>query len=146
LQTEDPVAAARLAAAVPHWPFLRYVLTNIETSFTGADPLIMEAYADLVTDKKIRRKFLPLILDELERTRQTVAEIFGRPSTERRPRFARSTNRRAAALEVLHRRQITLLKTWRRQVAKNETSKADQTLIDLLQTVNAIAGGLRTTG
>jgi phosphoenolpyruvate carboxylase len=41
LQREDPVAAARLAAAVPHWPFLRYVLTNIETSFIGADTLII---------------------------------------------------------------------------------------------------------
>jgi phosphoenolpyruvate carboxylase len=146
LQKDDPVAAARLAAAVPHWPFLRYVLTNIETSFTGADPLIMEAYAGLVTDKKVRRKFLPLIIAELDRTRRTVTAIFGRPSAARRPRFARSTNRRAAALAVLHRHQITLLKDWRRQVAKNETGHADQTLIDLLQTVNAIAGGLRTTG
>jgi hypothetical protein len=27
-----------------------------------------------------------------------------------------------------------------------QTTQADRTLIDLLQTVNAIAGGLRTTG
>jgi len=146
LQKEDPVAAARLAAAVPHWPFLRYVLTNIETSFAGADTFIMEAYAGLVTDSAVREAFLPRILGELDRTRRTVADVFGRPPNERRPRFARSTGRRAAALEVLHRRQIALLKEWRHQVAENHPVASETTLIDLLQTVNAIAGGLRTTG
>lgn len=146
LQKEDSVAAARLAAAVPHWPFLRYVLTNIETSFAGADPFIMEAYAGLVTDRAVRESFLPRILGELDRTRRTVAEVFGRPPAERRPRFARSTGRRAAALEVLHRRQIALLEEWRHQVAENHPDASETTLIDLLQTVNAIAGGLRTTG
>jgi phosphoenolpyruvate carboxylase len=146
LQDEDPVAAARLAAAMPHWPFLRYVLTNIETSFAGADAHIMEAYAGLVTDDAVRDAFFPRIVAELDRTRNEVARVFGRPPQERRPRFARSTGRRAGALEVLHRRQIALLKEWRRQVADNRSEAAENTLIDLLQTVNAIAGGLRTTG
>jgi phosphoenolpyruvate carboxylase len=146
LQREDPVGATRLAAAVPHWPFLRYVLTNVETSFSATDPLIMEDYAGLVTDKKVRAAILPRIQSEFERTKKTLAEVFGRPSHERRPRFARSTGRRAGALEVLHRRQIVLLKEWRQQVADHRADTADNTLIDLLQTVNAIAGGLRTTG
>jgi phosphoenolpyruvate carboxylase len=125
---------------------LRYVLTNIETSFAGADPLIMEAYAGLVTDRTAHQTVLPRILSELDRTKKTVAEVFGRPPQERRPRFARSTGRRAGALEVLHRRQIALLKEWRQQVADSRPEASDATLIDLLQTVNAIAGGLRTTG
>ncbi|MFM8719284.1 MAG: phosphoenolpyruvate carboxylase [Chthoniobacterales bacterium] len=49
-------------------------------------------------------------------------------------------------MEVLHRRQIALLKDWRHQVADTRPDAAENTLIDLLQTVNAIAGGLRTTG
>jgi len=146
LQREDPVGATRLAAAVPHWPFLRYVLTNVETSFAAADPLIMEAYAGLVTDKKVRAAVLPRIQSELELTKKTVGEVFGHPSHERRPRFARSTGSRAGALQVLHQRQIALLKDWRRQVADNRPEASEKTLIDLLQTVNAIAGGLRTTG
>ena len=56
------------------------------------------------------------------------------------------TGRRAGALEVLHRRQIALLQDWRRQVADQRPDASEATLIDLLQTVNAIAGGLRTTG
>jgi phosphoenolpyruvate carboxylase len=99
-----------------------------------------------VTDEKVRAAVLPRIHAEFERTKKTVADVFGRPSQERRPRFARSTGRRAGALEVLHMRQIALLKEWRRQVADNRADMADNTLIDLLQTVNAIAGGLRTTG
>jgi len=146
MQREDPVGATRLAAAVPHWPFLRYILTNIETSYAGADAHIMEAYAGLVTDDSVRAAFFPRIVAELDRTKKTVANVFGRPSHERRPRFARSTGRRSDALEVLHRRQIALLKDWRHQVADNRSDAAETTLIDLLQTVNAIAGGLRTTG
>ena len=146
MQREDPVGATRLAAAVPHWPFLRYILTNIETSYAGADAHIMEAYAGLVTDDSVRAAFFPRIVAELDRTKKTVANVFGRPSHERRPRFARSTGRRSDALEVLHRRQIALLKDWRQQVADNRSDAAETTLIDLLQTVNAIAGGLRTTG
>ena len=146
LQREDPVGATRLAAAVPHWPFLRYVLTNVETSFAAADPFIMEAYAGLVTDDNVREAVLPRILSELKRTKKTVAAVFGRPPDERRPRFARSTGRRAGALDVLHRRQIALLKDWRQQVADSRPEASEATLIDLLQTVNAIAGGLRTTG
>jgi phosphoenolpyruvate carboxylase len=49
-------------------------------------------------------------------------------------------------LDVLHRRQIALLKDWRQQVADSRPEASEATLIDLLQTVNAIAGGLRTTG
>ena len=146
LQREDPAAASRLAAAVPHWPLLRYVLTNIETSFAGADPAIMESYAALVADETLRQAFLPRIIGELERTRRTVADVFCRPPAERRPRFARSTGRRADALEVLHRRQIVLLRAWRDQITANRSEESERTLIDLLQTVNAIAGGLRTTG
>jgi phosphoenolpyruvate carboxylase len=146
LQREDPVGATRLAAAVPHWPFLRYVLTNVETSFAAADPFIMEAYAGLVTDDNVREAVLPRILSELKRTKTTVAAVFGRPPDERRPRFARSTGRRAVALDVLHRRQIALLKDWRQQMADSRPEASEATLIDLLQTVNAIAGGLRTTG
>jgi phosphoenolpyruvate carboxylase len=146
LQREDPDAASRLAAAVPHWPLLRYVLTNIETSFAGADPAIMESYAALVADETLRQAFLPRIIGELDRTRRTVADVFCRPPAERRPRFARSTGRRADALEVLHRRQIVLLRAWRDQITANRSEESERTLIDLLQTVNAIAGGLRTTG
>jgi phosphoenolpyruvate carboxylase len=146
LQREDSIGATRLAAAVPHWPFLRYVLTNVETSFAAADPFIMEAYAGLVTDQEVRAAVLPRILSELERTKKAVTAVFGRPPDERRPRFARSTDRRAGALDVLHRRQIVLLKDWRQQVADSRPEASEATLIDLLQTVNAIAGGLRTTG
>jgi phosphoenolpyruvate carboxylase len=146
LQTEAPGDFTQLAAAVPHWPFLRYVLTNVETSLASADAAIMGQYAALVGDGGLRARFLPDILTELELTRGMLAAVFGRPPDERRPRFARSTGRRADALRVLHERQIALLRAWREHLLADRRPEADRILIDLLQTVNAIAGGLRTTG
>jgi phosphoenolpyruvate carboxylase len=75
-----------------------------------------------------------------------VATLFGRAPEDRRPRFSRSTAKRAEALRALHARQIALLARWRGLRDADERSAADAVLLDLLQTVNAIAGGLRTTG
>jgi phosphoenolpyruvate carboxylase len=146
LEQNDPAGFAQLSSAVHRWPFLRYVLTNVETVMAGADESIMHAYASLVHDGELRARFTGRIIAELETTRRTVARVFGHASDERRPRFVRSTERRSRALEVLHHRQIALLQDWRQMLTDQQTHQADRTLIDLLQTVNAIAGGLRTTG
>jgi phosphoenolpyruvate carboxylase len=146
LEQNDPPGFAQLSSAVHRWPFLRYVLTNVETVMAGADESIMHAYASLVHDGELRARFTGRIIAELETTRRTVARVFGHASDERRPRFVRSTERRSRALEVLHHRQIALLQDWRQMLTDQQTHQADRTLIDLLQTVNAIAGGLRTTG
>ncbi len=146
LRSESPEEFARLAKAMPGWPFLRYVLTNVETSRASADAAIMARYAGLVGDAGVRAKFLDRITGELELTRETVATLFGRSPEDRRPRFSRSTAKRAEALEALHTRQIALLSRWRRLREAEQREEADSVLIDLLQTVNAIAGGLRTTG
>jgi phosphoenolpyruvate carboxylase len=143
LRRETPEDFAALAASVSAWPFLRYVLTNVESSEASADAEVMALYAGLVGDKALRARFLGRITTELELTRETVSALFGREPGRRRPRFTRSTAKRAEALRALHEQQIDLLAQWRSQ---REGNGGEKVLIDLLQTVNAIAGGLRTTG
>ncbi len=143
LRREHPEDFAELGRMLPAWPFLRYVLTNVETSHASADARIMERYAGLVHNAEVRERLLGVILRELELTRETVASLFGRSREERRPRFARTIEKRADALLALHDRQIGLLAQWR---AAGRGAGAENLLIDLLQTVNALAGGLRTTG
>jgi phosphoenolpyruvate carboxylase len=146
LRREQPGQFKAAAAAAAAWPFLRYVLTNVESSQASADASIMADYASLVADESLRSRFLSRITGELELTSETVAAVFGRGPDHRRPRFARSTARRADALRVLHTRQIKLLARWRESQREGRSAEADDLLIDLLQSVNAIAGGLRTTG
>jgi phosphoenolpyruvate carboxylase len=146
LRREQPDHFQAVASAASAWPFLRYVLTNVESSQASADASIMADYAGLVADEDLRARFLSRITAELTLTHETVAAVFGLGPDDRRPRFARSTARRAEALRALHTRQIALLSRWRAARREGRTAEADALLIDLLQSVNAIAGGLRTTG
>jgi phosphoenolpyruvate carboxylase len=53
---------------------------------------------------------------------------------------------RRHALIRLHREQIALLREWREALREERTGDAGRILTSLLVTVNAIAGGLKTTG
>lgn len=127
-----------------HWketPFLRYVFYNIESSFNSADPKWMSAYADLVEDASLRKRFLDNVLEEYETTKEQLNKIFERPLPQRRPRFWKTLQAREAPLQILHREQIRLLEKLRSAEGVDEHTKEA-----LLLVVNAIASGLRTTG
>lgn len=128
------------------WPFLHYVLTNIESSIASSDPELMQAYADLVEDPALRERFMKLIMDEWTLTRDMLEKLRGAPMDDRRPRMLKTLQRRAEALHVLHLQEIDLLKKWRALRKENDEAAAEKMLPDLLLSINAIASGLRTTG
>jgi phosphoenolpyruvate carboxylase len=142
---EDPDAFERLRTYAFEWPPLRYLITNISSSVMAADPEVMALYAGLVTDEALRDRMLERITAELEASRRMLEQIFDGPLVERRPRAAASLARRANRLRLLHEQQVRLLRRWR-PARDAGTDEADALLIDLLITVNGIAGGLGTTG
>ena len=147
LQQEDPEGFTRVKDSLDGgWPFLRYVLMNVETNLASADHDIMALYAGLVEDEGIRNKFLGQIMSEFERTQAMLGECFGRASMSRRPRAAKTLALRAHALLVLHHQQIELLGRWRGMQRSGEEEAAKRMLPELLLSINAIASGLRTTG
>ncbi|WP_395739367.1 phosphoenolpyruvate carboxylase [Prosthecobacter sp.] len=146
LKADDPKGFETLATALPESAFLRYVLTNIESSLVSANTDLMRAYAGLVEDTVIRDRFLNMILAEYEATRRIIDELFHGTFAERRPRLAYTLNIREEPLKVLHHQQIALLREWRALVAADKTEAADAMVTDLLISINAIASGLRTTG
>jgi phosphoenolpyruvate carboxylase len=146
LKTEDPTGYATLASALPGSAFLRYVLTNIESSLVSANTGLMSAYAGLVEDTAVRERFLSTILTEYETTRSIIDDLFQGTFEARRPRLAYTLNIREEPLKVLHHQQIALLRDWRVLSAAGKTEAADGMVSDLLISINAIASGLRTTG
>jgi phosphoenolpyruvate carboxylase len=146
LQEEDPEAWKLLAVQVKSSPFLRYVLTNIESSLVSVNVDWVKAYAGLVADAAVRERFLGRILEEYERTEAMVNQLFKRPFAERRPRLAFTLGLREQPLHVLHGQQIELLRTWRAKVAAGDAEGAEAMISDLLVSINALASGLRTTG
>ncbi|MCB1225677.1 MAG: phosphoenolpyruvate carboxylase [Verrucomicrobiales bacterium] len=126
--------------------FVRYLLTNIESSLVSANPDWMRRYGSLVMDSALRDRFLGRILDEYETARQMVEAVFQRPFGERRPRLAFTLDLREQPLRVLHAHQVRLLRRWRARLAEGDKLGAEAMVPDLLISVNALASGLRTTG
>ena len=136
----------RLAADVRGWPFLHYLLTNVESSLASSDRELMLAYSSLVTDAALREKVSGIILAEWDLTRAMIERLRGGAMAARRPRMSKTLNLRAEALRILHIQQIALLKRWRGLRAAGDENAATAMLPDLLLSINAIASGLRTTG
>jgi len=135
-----------LAGAAADWPFLSYLLHNVEFGVAAADTALMSEYAALVENTELRARVLGLILEEYERTRAALDDLFGGSRERRRPRLLKAIAIRRHALDRLHREQIALLRAWRAAVKDDGAGDAERILGSLLVTVNAIAGGLKTTG
>ena len=141
LEGTDPEARRMIVANIQAMPFLRYLFYNVESSLASSDEQWMRAYAGLVPDSGLRRRFLKRILEERALTRTHLDRIFAKPLPERRPRFWKTLQEREAPLSILHKRQIELLAETR--AASQPPAKIIE---NLLLVINAIASGLRTTG
>lgn len=128
------------------WPFLYYSVLNIEESIQNADPRIMEMYAELVEDKSIRERFHSMIHSEYTRTMEMLDDLFGDHFDIRRRGRSENIRMRREGIRFLHIQQINLIRKWRQELSTGEQGIAEETFIRLLQTVNAIAGGLKITG
>jgi phosphoenolpyruvate carboxylase len=146
LSEQNPAAFAQLREGLKKWPFLHYVLTNVESSISSSDLDLMRAYANLVMDAAIRDRVFGVIFQEWKKTRAMIETVRGVAMTARRPRMLKTLELRADALRVLHLQEIELLREWRARRNAGDDLGADAMLPELLLAINAIASGLRTTG
>jgi phosphoenolpyruvate carboxylase len=146
MKTEQPGKYETLKKMVKTDDFVRYVLTNIDTSLAATDENIMKLYSGLVEDETVKNEILGLLLTELELTRQTMLELLGTPSKERRKNHYYSTQLRAEALLPLHRQQVNLLKQWRKAQKSDNNGNHEFLLHNVLRSINAIANAMGTTG
>lgn len=125
-------------------PFLRYVLTNVDTSLATTDEGIMGMYASLVSEDALRTKFFDLFTAELRKTKAIMNELISKPIEERRPEYHYSSIFRTSIMKDLHAKQVSLLRKWREE--KKEGNGEGSTLTALLTSINAIAGAMGSTG
>ena len=145
LMESDPQAFQEFKEGVVYDPFIRYVLTNVDTSLAATDEDIMSEYASLVSEQNVRDTIMTLILSELDRTREMFEIILEKPISIRRKQHWFSNVIRSTAMFDLHKKQIKLLQSWR-MYKKNGDARSEESLTSLLLTINAIAGALRSTG
>ncbi|QXE86773.1 phosphoenolpyruvate carboxylase [Geomonas nitrogeniifigens] len=146
LMNQEPSLFGELVRNCQSWTVLHYIISNAATSVASANLEIMRRYAALVHDQAIREQIFSAIGGEYQRTVRMLEEIYGGSLAERRAAVHSSLARREDALKVLHERQIALLRQWRHLGAHQNKEMSSQLLFRLLETVNAIAAGLGTTG
>ncbi|WP_257448239.1 phosphoenolpyruvate carboxylase [Archangium lipolyticum] len=146
LRSAQPEAFALLKEQALDWYPSKYVFTNVSTTILSADVEVMREYAALVEDGAVRERVMGMIQDEYARTRRMLEAIWGGPLEECRPHIYQTLRMRQPWLGVLHQQQRELLRTWRELRKGEKQAEAEHLLPQLLLTVNAIAGGLRTTG
>ncbi len=143
MKLEQPEYYGELKEALKSDAFLRYVFTNVDTSLAATDESIMQLYAELVEDESLRDNFLKNFLKELGLVRKYMEDLLGKSFKERRKNHFYSTRLRAGLMDTLHRKQVALLKKWR---SEKLNGHSEEIQLDLLLTINAIAGANRNTG
>ncbi|MCJ8346330.1 phosphoenolpyruvate carboxylase, partial [bacterium] len=139
LKTDQSNLFASLKDELKDNSFLRYIFLNVETSSASADLEIMTLYSSLVKDQNIREEMLGIVLQEFQLLQEMLKDIFGESLELRRPKLFRTLGLRKNLLNKLHHFQVSELSRWR-------DGKDSSSLTNLVLSLNAIAGGERTTG
>lgn len=146
MRNSDSYKFERFKKAVKTDTFIRYVLTNIDSSLASSDEEIFKQYAQLASDVPQSNEILNRILKEFALTRQMIDSILDIPISERRKNHYYSTLLRADAMRPLHLLQVNLLAQWRKLNKEGNTTEANSILFELLRCINAIAGAIGYTG
>ncbi|WP_144111629.1 phosphoenolpyruvate carboxylase [Paraburkholderia sp. BCC1886] len=123
------------------WPFFSTLLSNMDMVLAKTDLAVASRYAQLVSDKKLRKHVFERIVGEWERTSKVLSEITGKADRlAENPLLARSIKNRFPYLDPLNHLQVELLKRHR----AGDTNARVRRGIHL--SINGIAAGLRNTG
>jgi len=144
LHRTNPEKFQRLAQLADGWPFLKYLLIQIETNLIDVNPEVMHRFAEFASGHDYKDQLMQLIESDFEKAFDETDTLMGSGKSGRRSVKVRDTEERNAALQILHDLQISYLQRWRSE-ASSDPSQSD-VLNSLLLTVNAISGGLKSTG
>lgn len=142
----EPDKFERLRKAVLSDPFIRYVLTNIDSSLASSDEQIFRMYASLASEVPECNEITETLILELSKTRKMIDVLLNKPLETRRQNHYYSTLLRSEAMDSLHNQQVFLLAKWRNFLAEGNQTEADKILFELLRCINAIAGAIGFTG
>lgn len=143
VQVENPEAYKAFKQLAEDWPFFKYLIIQIETNLLNADPAIMNRFSEFVANDELRDDILSLILDDYNAALSQTDEIMGSDKTVRRSTKMEDSELREVALNILHEFQFKYLT--KKRISSGEVDNTEL-LNHLLLTVNALSGGLKSTG
>lgn len=136
---------AELKDMYENWPFFRGFLSNIQMALFKTDTTIGQAYSKLGQDPEVAQTIYQMIAQEhisaIEQNLKITNSEYLMADT---PDVARSLQRRTPYLEPLNNIQIAILKRYKDETLSDK--ERDIWLTPLLNSINAIAAGMRNTG
>ncbi|WP_258002259.1 phosphoenolpyruvate carboxylase [Burkholderia sp. WAC0059] len=123
------------------WPFFSNLLSNMDMTLAKTDLAVASRYAQLVSDKKLRKHVFERIVAEWERTTRVLDEITGHAGRlADNPLLARSIKNRFPYLDPLNHLQVELIRRYRLGDESERVRRGNHL------TINGISAGLRNTG
>jgi phosphoenolpyruvate carboxylase len=124
-----------------HWPFFKTLLSNIDMVLEKSDLALASRYAELVANKRLRKKIFSAIEQEWHRTAHALELITGdKQRLLRNAALQRSIRHRFPYIDPLHHLQVEL-------VRRHRAGQTDERLKRGIHiSINGIAAGLRNTG
>ncbi|NNL03192.1 MAG: phosphoenolpyruvate carboxylase, partial [Eudoraea sp.] len=144
-QKQYPKDFEKLKQLTNDWAFLKYSLIQIESNLLNSDTVIMNAFADQLEDPQTRQELMDLILTDYLTGLEKIEELTEASVEERRISKLENIKLRKDALRVLHEIQLEYLIKWR-NLLETDPKKGNHYLLKLLLLVNALSGGLKSTG
>jgi phosphoenolpyruvate carboxylase len=123
------------------WPFFSSLLSNMDMVMAKSDLALASRYAELVDDKRLRKKIFSAIELEWQRTTQALELITGdKQRLTHNAALQRSIRHRFPYIDPLHHLQVEL-------VRRHRAGQTDERLKRGIHiSINGIAAGLRNTG
>lgn len=127
------------------WPFFRALLSNIQMALFKTELKTGKEYSALAQDTVQATHIYTMIAEEHQRTVANCLTVSGNPFLmAETPTNALSLKRRNPYLDPLNHIQIVLLKRYKSQDSTEQ--ERERWLKPLLNSINAIAAGMRNTG
>jgi phosphoenolpyruvate carboxylase len=140
-QPHDPKRLKLLQQMLRQWPFFRTLLSNMDMVMAKSDLALASRYAELVPERRLRKKIFAVIEAEWHRTANGLSLITGDPQRlVNNAALQRSMRHRFPYIDPLHHLQIELVRRYR----AGQTDERLQRGIHI--SINGIAAGLRNTG
>jgi phosphoenolpyruvate carboxylase len=127
------------------WPFFSTLLSNMDMVMAKSDLALATRYAELVEDKKLRKKVFDAIEAEWHRTAEALTLITGeKQRLANNEALQRSVRHRFPYIDPLHHLQVELIRRHRAGTLNADDEGRAKRGIHIA--INGIAAGLRNTG
>ena len=138
---ERKARIAMLQRMYREWPFFRTLLSNMDMVLAKSDLALGSRYAELVEDRRLRKKIFGVIETEWHLTAEALHLITGEKlRLAANPGLARSIRHRFPYIDPLHHLQLELIRRYRLGKAGERVQRG------IHLSINGISAALRNTG